>query len=190
MLSLVEGKRKGWGETGKKSIFSTVMLIIINDNSPLIEASFSGKNQARSQPARWGGSELGWVEHRRGYMISWRGWRHSIHKHPPPPWTLSAWRHPPSEKLKNTPTLGHSQAPPPWTLPVWRHPHSKGGDRSRYRDKFKGGGVIIPVTPPPGSATGTLYRVWLGCLYHGRNKESSSNRRGWLISHSGAYFHL
>ena len=47
---------------------------------------------------------------------------------PPPPWTLSAWRHPPSENLKNTPTLGHSQAPPPpWTLPVWRHPHSKGG---------------------------------------------------------------
>ena len=36
----------------------------------------------------------------------------------------------------------------------------------------------------------TIYRVWLGCLYHGRNKESSSNRRGWLISHSGAYFHL
>ena len=50
----------------------------------------------------------------------------------PPPWTLSAWRHPPSEKLKNTPTLGHSQAPPPpWTLFAWCHPHSKGGgDRS------------------------------------------------------------
>ena len=29
-----------------------------------------------------------------------------------PPWTLSAWRHPPSGKLKNTPTLAHSQAPP------------------------------------------------------------------------------
>ena len=29
--------------------------------------------QARSQPARWGGSELGWVEHQH-----------------PPPWTLSA----------------------------------------------------------------------------------------------------
>ena len=36
------------------------------------------KPQARSQPARWGGSELGWVEHQA---------------HPPPPWTLSAWRH-------------------------------------------------------------------------------------------------
>ena len=31
---------------------------------------------------------------------------------PPPPWTLSAWRHPPSGKLKNAPTLEHSQAPP------------------------------------------------------------------------------
>ena len=30
----------------------------------------------------------------------------------PPPWTLPAWRHPPSQNLKNTPTLGHSQAPP------------------------------------------------------------------------------
>ena len=40
---------------------------------------------------------------RRGYRI--------FHKHPPP-WTLSAWRHPLSENLKNTPTFGHSQAPP------------------------------------------------------------------------------
>ena len=31
----------------------------------------------------------------------------------PPPWTLFAWRHPPSGKLKNAPTLEHSQAPPP-----------------------------------------------------------------------------
>ena len=37
----------------------------------------------------------------------------------PPPWTLSAWRHPPSEKLKNTPTLGHSPpAPPPRLTPM------------------------------------------------------------------------
>ena len=69
--------------------------------------------------------------------MSWGGgaWRRSqAHTHTP--WTLSAWRHPPSRKLKNTPTLGHSQAPPPpWTLPVWRHPHSGGGggDRSRSR---------------------------------------------------------
>ena len=67
-----------------------------------------------------------------------------IEKHPHS-WTLSAWRH-------------HKH--PPWTLPVWRHPHSKGGGGVigpghehfaigfQYRDKFKGGGVIIPVTPP------------------------------------------
>ena len=49
--------------------------------------------QARSQPARWGGSELGWVEHQA---------------HPP-------LGHCPRDviKLKNAPTLGHSQAPPP-----------------------------------------------------------------------------
>ena len=54
------------------------------------------------------------------------------------------------------------------------------------------GGVIIPVTHTPldPPLEHYIYRVWLGCLYHGRNKESSSNRRGWLISHSGAYFHL
>ena len=58
--------------------------------------------------------------------------------------------------------------------------------------------ISRPVAIPPGGGGGglnldgwnTIYRVWLGCLYHGRNKESSSNRRGWLISHSGAYFHL
>ena len=87
-----------------------------------------------------------------------------IEKHPhswtftssTPPWTLSAWCHPPSEKLKNTPTLGHSEAPPPpWTLPVWRHPHSKGGwsvTHTLHRFSVSGqvqGGVIIPVTPPP-----------------------------------------
>ena len=89
-----------------------------------------------------------------------------------PPWTLSAWRHPPSEKLKNTPTLGHSQAPPPplghCPCDVIHIPRGGGGDdrsRSRirtlscigfqYRDKFKGGGgVIISVTSPgPESAT-------------------------------------
>ena len=65
--------------------------------------------QARSQPARWGGSELGWVEHQA---------------HPP-------LGHCPRDviNLKNAPTLGHSQAPPPWTLPVWRHPYSKGGTK-------------------------------------------------------------
>ena len=111
----------------------------------------------------------------------------------PPPWTLSAWRHPPSEKLKTPPLLDIHKHP---SLDIVRvtsstlrkikkHPHSwtftstppppldiarvtsstfQGGDRSRsrtlcigfqYRDKFKGGGVITPVThpPTPGSAT-------------------------------------
>ena len=53
-----------------------------------------------------------------------------IHKHPPP-WTLSAWHHPPSEKLKNTPTLGHSQAPPPLHIARVTSP------------------TFTPVTPPP-----------------------------------------
>ena len=55
--------------------------------------------QARSQPARWGGSELGWVEHQA---------------HPPPP-----LGHCPRDviNLKNAPTLGHSQAPPPGHCP-------------------------------------------------------------------------
>ena len=62
--------------------------------------------QARSQPPRWGGSELGWVEHQA---------------HPPP------LGHCPCDviNLKNAPTLGHSQAPPPWTLPVWRQGWNK-----------------------------------------------------------------
>ena len=41
-----------------------------------------------------------------------------------------------------------------------------------------------------GGTSVSLPVVKLGCLYHGRNKKSSSNRCGWLISHSGAYFHL
>ena len=74
-----------------------------------------------------------------------------------------------------------------------------GGDRSRprtlcigfqHRDKFGGGGWSSLSPPSWIRHWNTIYRVWLGCLYHGRNKESSSNRRGWLISHSGAYFHL
>ena len=76
-----------------------------------------------------------------------------------PPWTLSAWRHPPSTKLKNTPTLGHSQAPPPTPLDIAHVTfQGGGGDRSRsrtlcigfqYQDKFKGGGGVITPTPPP-----------------------------------------
>ena len=137
-----------------------------------------------------------------GFPEGGGGWRHS--QAPP-------LGHCPRDviNLKNASSLGHSQAPPPpWTLPVWRHPHSKGGgggggwcDRSvpvtHTLHRFSvsgqvqgGGGVIIPGSPLDPPLNTIIYRVWLGCLYHGRNKESSSNRRGWLISHSGAYFHL
>ena len=66
-------------------------------------------HQARSQPARWGGSELGWVEHQA---------------HPPP------LGHCPCDviNLKNAPTLGHSQAPPPLDIArVTSSTYSKGG---------------------------------------------------------------
>ena len=67
--------------------------------------------QARSQPARWGGSELGWVEHQA---------------HPPP------LGHCPRDviNLKNAPTLGHSQAPPPLDIArVTSSTYSKGGTK-------------------------------------------------------------
>ena len=84
--------------------------------------------QARSQPSRCGGGGLnldGWntIQARVQDFLKGGGGE-DIHKHPP--WTLSAWHHPPSKKLKNTPTLGHSQAPPPpWTLSAWHHPPSE-----------------------------------------------------------------
>ena len=60
------------------------------------------------------GSRGGSFPAQRIMGISWKGGGgEDIHKHPPPLWTLSAWRHPPSGKLKNAPTLEHSQAPPP-----------------------------------------------------------------------------
>ena len=65
----------------------------------------------------------------------------------PPPWTLSAWRHPPFRKIEKHPHSWTSQAPPPWALPMWRHPHYKGVE------------VITPVTHThPGSATGVHLR--------------------------------
>ena len=123
----------------------------------------------------------GGVHLRRGYRIFPEGgWRHS-QAPPSAPWTLSVWRHPPSEKLKNTLTLGHSQAPPP-PLDIARvtspNPHSplsppppldpplhlrstsnkRGGSNFGPNVKKptswpKGGGVRTPWTPPPGSAT-------------------------------------
>ena len=84
-----------------------------------------------------------------------------------PPWTLSAWRHPPSKKLQNTPTLGHSQAPPT-PLDIARVTSStfQGGvgDRSRSRTLcigfHRGGGVITPTPPPPPPGSATAYNLW------------------------------
>ena len=54
-----------------------------------------------------------WLGGQRGWFA--RNFTQITTSTPPPPWTLPAWRHPPSQNLKNTPTLGHSQAhtPPP-----------------------------------------------------------------------------
>ena len=67
--------------------------------------------QARSQPARWGGSELGWVEHQA---------------HPPP---LDIVRVTSVINLKNAPTLGHSQHPPLDIARVTSSTYSKGGTK-------------------------------------------------------------
>ena len=76
------------------------------------------------------GADTGFPEGGGG---AWR--RSQAHTHTP--WTLSAWRHPPSRKLKNTPTLGHSQAPaPPLDIARMTSSTFRGGggcDRSRSR---------------------------------------------------------
>ena len=90
----------------------------------------------------------------------------------PPPWTLAASRHPPSEKLKNTPTLGHSQAPPsPPPLDIARVTSStfQGGGgwsvtvthtlhRFSVSGQVRGGGDHpchpTPLDPPLGSILG------------------------------------
>ena len=126
---------------------------------------------------------------RRGYRISWRGGGEDIQK--PPPWTLSAWRHPPSEKLKNTPTLGHSQAHPP-PLGQWRHPHwsrsrlvpvtiGPGHDWSRSR--------LVPVTIGPGHdwsrsrlvpVTHTLHRFSVSGQVQGGGGDHSCHPPSWI----------
>ena len=89
-----------------------------------------------------------------------------IHKPPPPLGHCPRDVIRPPKNWKPPPLLDiHKHPPPPWTLPCPRVTSSTfqgGGDRCRsrtlcigfqYRDKFKGGGVIIPVTvtpsPPP-----------------------------------------
>ena len=81
--------------------------------------------QARIQDFWKGGGS------RRRYRI--------FHKHPPP-WTLSMWRHSPSEKLKNTHTLGHSQ----------KGGGSNFGPNVKKPTSWpKRGGVRPPGPPPP-----------------------------------------
>ena len=78
------------------------------------------------------------------------------HKHPPP-WTLPAWRHPPSQNLKSTPPLGHCLCDVIIHIPkglicsfLWRffllalpefHP--------LFARIFLGGGQLPPPCPPP-----------------------------------------
>ena len=109
----------------------------------------------------------------------------------PSPWTLSAWRHPTSENLKNTPTLGHSQAPPPMdivrvtssalrkiekTSPLLLDIHKRGGSNFGPNVKKptswpKRGGPD-PLDPPPpwirhwcGHFGGPMYRELFAWRY-------------------------
>ena len=83
------------------------------------------------------GSRGGSFPAQRIMGISWKGgWRHS--QAPPPP----PFGHCPRDVTRppgnwKTPPLLNVHKPPPFGHCPWRHPHSKGG------------GVIIPVTPPP-----------------------------------------
>ena len=130
-----------------------------------------------------------YTDNRRGYRISWRG---GFHNHPPP-WTLSAWRHSPSGKLKNTPTRGHSQSPPPppWTLSAWRHPPSgilkntpvpplllpqkrtAAAQKTELPKSWGGGGCSPPPPrlirlwgPPPPKKSFTLFRTLTHTINH------------------------
>ena len=61
-----------------------------------------------------------------------------FHKHHPPlPWTLSAWRHPPSGKLKNTPL-------PPLLLPQKK---DRRCPKNWVAQKLGGGGCSPPCPP-------------------------------------------
>ena len=70
---------------------------------------------------------------KRGYRISWRGGGVKAFTSTPPLGHCPR-RHPPSKKLKNTPTLGHSQAHPPLDIARVTSSTFQGG----------GGGVIGP----------------------------------------------
>ena len=61
---------------------------------------------------------------------------------PPPPWTLSAWRHPPSGKMKNTPL------PPPTIAAAQKRTAAA---QKTELPKSWGGGLQPPPAPPPAS---------------------------------------
>ena len=141
-------KRSTHNKTPKRSSIHIKTYFLADNSSAISESAGADPGFLK----RGGGS-------RRGYRI--------FHKHPPPldivrvtssdlrkfekhphswtftstppPWTLSAWRHPPSEKLKNTPTLGHSQK---GGVQLW-------GPMLKSLHCGPKGGVRTPWTPPP-----------------------------------------
>ena len=105
-----------------------------------------------------------------------QGISQDIHKPPPPPWTLSAWRHPPSENWKTPPLLDiHKHSPldivrvtssalrkiekhPPPTIAA-----AQKKDRrcpKNWVAQKLGGGAAAPPAPPPHTPMGS-YRC--GC---------------------------
>ena len=68
----------------------------------------------------------------------------------PPPWTLSAWRHPPSGKLKNTPL-------PPLLLPKKR---TTAAQKTELPKSWGGGGAAAPPAPPPHTPMTMSIPIW------------------------------
>ena len=106
----------------------------------------------------------------------------------PPPWTLSAWRHPTSENLKNTPLLDIHKHPPLDIVRVTssdlrkfeKHPHSwtftKGGGSNfgpnvKKPTSWPKRGGPDPLDPPPPWIRHCLYILYIvsqGCGGKGR----------------------
>ena len=117
--------------------------------------------QARSQPSRWGGSELGWAEHYiQGMQARIRdflkGGRVKTFTSTPPPLDIARVT---SSNWKTPPLLDIHKHTHPWTLSVWRHPHSKGEGwsvpvthtlhRFSVLGQVQGGGGCSSLSPPP-----------------------------------------
>ena len=67
---------------------------------------------------------------------------------PPPPWTLSAWRHSPSGKLKNTPL-------PPLLLPKKR---TAAAQKTELPKSWGAAAPPPPAPPPPPASYAYVYR--------------------------------